>query len=226
MWPPLAGRAVLPVRDIALPPPPSACQDSSVAGPNRGRETWRGLMDPKANERFTRLYTAHYLAVLAYCARRVNRSEAEDITNETFAVFWRKMDRFDPDSPLPWLYRVALGLIKNRRRATRRTVALVSKLGGIGKRTEDAVDVVVVRRERDGEVLEALGRLSTADQEVLRLSIWEELPAADIGLVLGCSTSAAEQRLHRAKKRLARKLSPVLSRSVPSPQSLEEGGRP
>ncbi|MGB5433796.1 MAG: sigma factor, partial [Acidimicrobiia bacterium] len=75
-------------------------------------------MDPNANERFTRLYKAHYLAVLAYCARRVNRSEAEDITNEVFAVLWRKMDRFDPESPLPWLYRVALGLIKNRRRAT------------------------------------------------------------------------------------------------------------
>jgi DNA-directed RNA polymerase specialized sigma24 family protein len=52
------------------------------------------------------------------------------------------------------------------------------------------------------------------------------LPAADIGLVLGCSTSAAEQRLHRAKKRLARKLSPILPRSAPSPQSLEEGGGP
>ena len=197
-----------------------------MAGPYRGRETWRGLMDPNANERFTRLYTAHYLAVLAYCARRVNRSEAEDITNEVFAVLWRKMDRFDPESPLPWLYRVALGLIKNRRRATRRTVALVSKLGAVGKRTEDAVDVVVVRRERDREVVDVLERLSAPDQEVLRLSIWEELPAADIGLVLGCSTSAAEQRLHRAKKRLAWKLSPILPRSSPSPKSLEEGGRP
>lgn len=183
-------------------------------------------MDPNANERFTRLYAAHYLAVLAYCARRVSRSEAEDITNEAFAVLWRKMDQFDPESPLPWLYRVALGLIKNRRRATRRTAALVSKLGGMGKRADDAVDVVVVRRERDREVLGVLGRLSNSDQEVLRLSIWEELPAADIGLVLGCSTSAAEQRLHRAKKRLAQKLSPILPRSAPSPQSLEEGGRP
>ena len=197
-----------------------------MAGPYRGRETWRGLMDPNANERFTRLYAAHYLAVLAYCARRVSRSEAEDITNEVFTVLWRRMDRFDPESPLPWLYRVALGLIKNRRRATRRTAALVSKLGRDGGRAEDAADVVVVRRERDREVLGVLGRLSIADQEVLRLSVWEELPAADIGLVLGCSTSAAEQRLHRAKKRLARKLSPILPRSVSSPRSLEEGGRP
>lgn len=183
-------------------------------------------MDPNANERFTRLYAAHYLAVLAYCARRVSRSEAEDITNEVFTVLWRRMDRFDPESPLPWLYRVALGLIKNRRRATRRTAALVSKLGRDGGRAEDAADVVVVRRERDREVLGVLGRLSIADQEVLRLSVWEELPAADIGLVLGCSTSAAEQRVHRAKKRLARKLSPMLPRSVSSPRSLEEGGRP
>jgi RNA polymerase sigma-70 factor (ECF subfamily) len=86
--------------------------------------------------------------------------------------------------------------------------------------------VLVVRNEQDKEVLAALGRLREKDQEVLRLVIWEEMSAKDVGLVIGCSTSAAEQRLHRAKKRLASKYSPPSAyRSDASPQHLEEGGR-
>jgi RNA polymerase sigma factor (sigma-70 family) len=185
-------------------------------------------MDPKADERFTRIYETHYLAVLAYCARRVNRSDAEDVSSEVFTVLWRKMDAFDPDAPLPWLYSVALGTIRNRHRATRRSTALTRKIGGTHSTTgSSAPDVVVVRNEQDKEALTLLARLRETDQEVIRLAVWEELSAREIGLVIGCSTSAAEQRLHRAKKRLAKKLSPTtINRSDASPESLQEGGRP
>lgn len=185
-------------------------------------------MDPKTDERFTRIYEAHYLAVLAYCARRVNRSDAEDVSSEVFTVLWRKMDAFDPDAPLPWLYSVALGTIRNRHRATRRAVALARKMDGAQSSVgSPAPDVVIVRNEQDEEALRTLARLREPDQEVIRLAIWEEMSAREIGLVIGCSTSAAEQRLHRAKKRLARKLSPnSVYRSDTSPQPLEEGGRP
>jgi RNA polymerase sigma-70 factor (ECF subfamily) len=185
-------------------------------------------MDPKADERFTRIYETHYLAVLAYCARRVNRSDAEDVSSEVFTVLWKKMDAFDLDAPLPWLYNVALGTIRNRHRATRRSKALTRKIG----RTQSTIgspapDVVIVRNEQDEEALKTLARLRETDQEVIRLAIWEEMSAREIGLVIGCSTSAAEQRLHRAKKRLAKKLSPTtVHRSDASPQPLEEGGRP
>jgi RNA polymerase sigma-70 factor (ECF subfamily) len=185
-------------------------------------------MDPKANERFTRIYEAHYLAVLAYCARRVNRSDAEDVSSEVFTVLWNKMDAFDPDAPLPWLYNVALGTIRNRHRAARRSIALTRKIGGTRSSVgSPAPDVVMVRNEQDEEALRTLARLREPDQEVIRLAVWEEMSAKEIGLVLGCSTSAAEQRHPRAKKRLARKLSPTsVYRSDASPQPLEEGGRP
>ena len=75
-------------------------------------------------------------------------------------------------------------------------------------------------------MLAALGSMRAGDQEVLRLAIWEDLAASEIAVVLGVSVSAAEQRLHRAKKRLARVLSPSLPEAVPSPQSVEKGGRP
>ena len=37
-----------------------------------------------------------------------NRSDAEDLVQETFLRAYRALDRFEPDRPLaPWLYRIA-----------------------------------------------------------------------------------------------------------------------
>jgi RNA polymerase sigma factor (sigma-70 family) len=85
----------------------------------------------------------------------------------------------------------------------------------------------VIRRDEDTRVLEAISRMKPMEQEILRLSAWEALTAAQIAEVVGCSVSAAEQRLHRAKKRLARSLAPSLAPSIATTAlSAEEGGRP
>jgi RNA polymerase sigma-70 factor (ECF subfamily) len=98
---------------------------------------------------------------------------------------------------------------------------------GLSPETSDAVDAIVVRRDEDSQVLSAIAKLKPDDQEVLRLSAWEALTAPQIAEVVGCSVSAAEQRLHRAKKRLAKVLTPVPSPSIATaPLSAEEGGRP
>jgi RNA polymerase sigma-70 factor (ECF subfamily) len=59
--------------------------------------------------------------------------------------------------------------------------------------------------ERPGaELRSALGRLSSDDQEILRLVAWEGLSHAEAGQALGCSANAAAIRLHRARRRLER----------------------
>ena len=184
-------------------------------------------MDPTAEVRFTRMYEVYYPDVLAYCARRVNRTDAEEVANEVFAVLWRKIDTVENDHAAPWLYAVAYRAITNRWRGIKRQRKLSERLNGLGTRVPDAVETVVVRRDEDRQVLAAIARLKPADQEVLRLSAWEELTAPQIAEVVGCSVSAAEQRLHRAKKRLGKVLSPSLEPSIATtPLSAEEGGRP
>jgi RNA polymerase sigma-70 factor, ECF subfamily len=51
-----------------------------------------------------------------------------------------------------------------------------------------------------------LGSLSPMDQEVLRLTEWERLDLSEAAAVLGCSRTAAKVRLHRARRRFARRL--------------------
>ena len=187
-------------------------------------ETGKDATVSAADERFNRIYETQYLAVLAYCARRVKHSEAEDVANEVFVTLWRRIDSFDEMLPLPWLYRVAYGAIRNRWRTVSRTDRLRARLSGLAPDFADSPDDVVMRREQDRLVLAALFSLRPADREVLRLLMWEELAVPEIAATIGCSVAAAAQRLHRAKQRLARALAPHSPTTSTSPQSAEQGG--
>ncbi|MDX1449953.1 MAG: sigma-70 family RNA polymerase sigma factor [Acidimicrobiia bacterium] len=152
------------------------------------------------------LFEAHYADVLAYCARRVGRNEAEDVAGEVFAVAWRRRSEIESATARPWLYGVARGVISNRWRSGRRQHRLVDRLTGTVPLPVDGPDTVVVRREQDRAVMDTLRKLKQTDSEILMLAGWEGLSAPEIAVALGISVSAAEQRLHRAKRRFAQAL--------------------
>lgn len=62
----------------------------------------------------------------------------------------------------------------------------------------------IIVREEVREALEILGRLNRNDQEVIKLSAWEDLSHSEISVVLGIDENTVRQRLFRAKRRLTR----------------------
>ncbi|MEU2711246.1 sigma-70 family RNA polymerase sigma factor [Streptomyces sp. NPDC007205] len=155
------------------------------------------------DEIFAAAYREHYWAVSRYVARRLpgRADEVEEVVAEVFTVAWRRR-RDLPDAPLPWLYGVARNCLANAVRGYGRRRRLVDRLGNDeaarGRHVVDSPDA-----EGPGAwVHEALARLSLADQEVLRLTAWEELGTDEIAVVLGCGTRAAAMRVHRARNRL------------------------
>jgi DNA-directed RNA polymerase specialized sigma24 family protein len=52
------------------------------------------------------------------------------------------------------------------------------------------------------EMATAFDALSEADQEVLRLALWDEVASSQGAKILGCGVGAYQVRLHRARKRL------------------------
>ena len=181
-----------------------------------------------AEERFRSMYAAFERHVYAYCLRRIDHDQAIDCTAETFLVAWRRIgDVPRGEAALPWLYRTAHHVIGDRYRSRTRRRALVGALEANSlPNSVDEPEAVVVRREADAEVLAALDRLRPADQEVLRLAVWEELPHREIGELLGCSAHAVDQRVHRAAKRLRRELGEPARASAPmAPQTDGQGGR-
>ena len=171
------------------------------------------------------LYEKHYDEVLAFCTRRIGRTEADDATADVFAVAWRRIDEIEWITVRPWLYGIARGVLANRRRTGRRQKRLFGRVLGLAPVSGELPDVQVVRRAQDEEVVAAVRRLKPTDQEVLLLAAWEELTAPEIAHAIGLSVSATEQRLHRAKHRLAKALQSPATVPDMSPRAAEEGGR-
>jgi RNA polymerase sigma-70 factor (ECF subfamily) len=75
--------------------------------------------------------------------------------------------------------------------------------------------VVLLKGEEHREVLLAAARLRPADQEILRLTLWEELPHADVAVVLGIAITAVKERAYRARRNLAAEFQKLSGDSQP-----------
>ncbi|MEU9576340.1 RNA polymerase sigma factor [Streptomyces chilikensis] len=150
-------------------------------------------------QRFTQLYQQHHAAVTRYVLRRVPVDEVTDVVSEVFVTAWRRLDEIPPAKSLPWLYGVARRTLANAHRAQQRRGSLVERLATQPQpEVADCADSVVA----DLSLARAFDGLSDADKEVLRLALWEELPARQAALVVGCSAATFHVRLHRARTRL------------------------
>lgn len=178
-----------------------------------------------ADAKLTELHGLYYDEVLAYCTRRIGRPDADDVAAEVFAVAWRRIAEIHPPTARAWLFGVARGVLANRWRSQRRHSRLLRRVSGLAVASRPMPDDLAVRRAEDAEVIDALRTLRPRDREVLMLAAWEELTGPEIACALDISVPAAEQRLHRAKRRLARLLRPPASQPQEAPHAEREGGR-
>lgn len=171
------------------------------------RELRRHMTDDRRRlERFRTIYTSQYDDLWRYCLRRTRSpQDAEDVLGDVFAVAWKRIDDIpDADGARPWLFTVAHNHLRNAWRTRERGRALDDRL-----RNDSIEWVGAVSSESSGSadsVLEALGRLSDADSEILRLAVWDEVSHREIALILECTENAVGIRLHRARSRLAAQL--------------------
>ncbi|MGW1767308.1 RNA polymerase sigma factor [Streptomyces sp. NPDC002073] len=188
------------------------------------REMGEGMMDSHDDERrFTAIYREHYRPVEAYVVRRIEPDGVTDIVAEVFLVAWRRFDDMPLDRALPWLYGVTKHVLANDRRARSRRASLgellaaqPAALAGLSPHPEDVIALT--------DVAWAFDRLPEGDQEVLRLTLWENLEPSSAAQVLGCSAPTVRVRLFRARKRLRRLLQEPADRN-PVHRRVQEGTR-
>jgi RNA polymerase sigma-70 factor (ECF subfamily) len=145
------------------------------------------------------------------------RVDESDVVQETFQEATRRISDFLDQRPMPfglWLRRIAYDrlVMEQRRhiRAARRSVvreALVSDESSINVFSMlPAGGSTPSRRIRLAEMAEmlrtVLGSLSETDREVVLLRMTENMPFADIGLLLKCTEASARKRFDRALDRL------------------------
>ena len=175
--------------------------------------------------KFRRMFEAHYDLMLRYCLRRLPPSDANDAVAEVFAVVWRRIDSVPAgDDAVLWIYGVARNIVRNAKRASRRSVRLRAKLDSLAAESVPDTATVVVANEEDRQLVEALTRLSADDQEIIRLRAYEGLTSNQIAVVVGCSHDAARKRLSCALSRLARGSSRSVSRAGNRSRETRKGG--
>jgi RNA polymerase sigma-70 factor, ECF subfamily len=135
-------------------------------------------------------------------------------------VAWRPLAEV-PDDPMPWLLAVARRVIANQRRATGRRNALDQRLGSAPRSgsqiAPDPAEEVGARMALE----QAFEHLGEWDREALLLVAWEGLDNRSAAVVMNCSSAGFAVRLHRARSRLTRQLTPSRRTQICAPR-----GRP
>ena len=126
--------------------------------------------NPTTSElRYRRLFDRHSHEVFAYCRRRTDEATAADAAADTFTVAWRRLDDIpEGEAALGWLYGVARRVLANEFNHTRRSRRLLTRLHNDDPPADPTPEVIVVRRERDRTLLEALGRLRPKEDAMRR----------------------------------------------------------
>jgi RNA polymerase sigma factor (sigma-70 family) len=156
---------------------------------------------------FGELFERHAPAVLRFCFRRTgNSAVAEDLTSIVFLEAWRRRDRtvFFGGSGRPWLFGVALNVLRSQARAERRHREVLARLPA-GDAPEPESEAAIARLDAERQmrdVLKASEQLGRREREVLELCVWEGLSTEEAALALGVSPGAVRSRLSRARRRL------------------------
>lgn len=151
------------------------------------------------DEAFRDIYREHYNAVFRYAWRRVGPDAAHDVAAEVFLIAWRRWETVPRTEPLPWLYGVGRGVVRNHQRAEHRGLMLEARLAV--ERDQPGRDLADRAAERNS-VVDAWQSLGEKDREVLALVGWEGLDIPSAAKVMSCSVAAFTARLYRAKRRL------------------------
>lgn len=167
-------------------------------------------------ERFESIFDRHAARVYRYLRRRVGAALAEELVGETFTRAFRARADFGGSRPtaLPWLYGIALNLVRMHVRAERRRERAyrASAAEPVVPLSTSDVDARLDARALGPALDEALAALPTDQREVLLLHAWAGLSPGEIAEALSISTITARTRLHRARVKAAERLERAVGR--------------
>jgi RNA polymerase sigma-70 factor (ECF subfamily) len=128
-----------------------------------------------------------------------NRTEAEDITSETFVRVWTSATTIEMKTVKGYLFTIARNLFLQGLRKNSKHVSLSPELPD----SKSSLQMQTEQRAELRAVLLQLQKLPEIDRAALLLRTMEEMPYEEIARMLGISLGSAKVKVHRARLSLA-----------------------
>jgi len=149
-------------------------------------------------DQITQLFQTYHGSLVRMLFRRTgDRDRAEDLAQEVFA----RALATPPDNPRPWLFAVALNLVRDDGRRSVRQGRRLQLLTAEGPVSAPPPDQVLDHEEQVAAVRAALDDLAPRDRDALLLKA-EGFNYEEIAATLGLAKGAIGTTLARARRRL------------------------
>ena len=126
---------------------------------------------------FPAVFDQHYDRLVSYLLRRVDRSTAEEIAQDTFLVAWDRREAYDASKgpPGPWLFGIAMHRMRHQFRSEQRRLSAYARTistepGPPDSSIEICSDLDV--RAKQSRTAAALATLNQGEYEVVTLRFW------------------------------------------------------
>ena len=155
-------------------------------------------------EKIEKLYETCYMRVFSYAMTLAGeRSQAEEITQETFFRAFSKQSEFRGESDeVTWLCVIAKNYWLDEKRRGKRTEAMPEEMTDLGSGPEQAA----VDRDSSFRIHMALHQLEEPYREVFELRVFGELSFREIGMIFSKTENWARVTYHRARLKLQERM--------------------
>jgi len=166
---------------------------------------------------FEILVARHQTSILNLIYRYVgDRTQANDLSQEVFLRVWQAAGNYRPEAKFTtWIYRITVNLCFNELKSARRKRWFQfprSDADHVSQAEEDfpnrspSPEDLLLTKERGRQISDALQSLPDNQRLALVLKRYDDLSYQEIAQIIGCSVSAVESLLVRAKRNLQEKL--------------------
>jgi RNA polymerase sigma-70 factor, ECF subfamily len=161
-----------------------------------------------------RLYDRYVQRVYVLAAHVLGPGRAEEVVQDSFVALWQRADQYDParGTFAVWFMAIARHRVLDdlRRRAVEQRLLAAEPVDQLLSEIPDpapSVEDDVARRDRDAELLRAVGELPPEQRRALVLAYFAGMTHVEIAAALGWPLGTVKKRLQLGLRKLERSLS-------------------
>ena len=159
--------------------------------------------NPLSNEDFGALYSQCHLDLLRYVMTLLpNRSQAEDVVQETARALWKKSDEYDPSQPFwPWAKKFAyFEVLRHRKKHAVRSRYFSEALIETLAEERDLSEPILEEKRR--VLAGCMERLNAKSRDLVMQRYGREKTLDQLAREQGKSANSLYMMMHRIRKQL------------------------